>query len=83
MNDKEKLFNRRVRLPECIKQNIQIEGDVGAVKIKEVSLKEIIMAKSQSCVASTGKKQPKSGTEQVLRSSPRQKEENQDNEIIT
>ena len=76
MNGTKNLLSRRIRLPESIKQTIKIVGNVGEVKIKEVNLKEKLMASNQPGVL----EQYKSGTEQVLRSSPRQKDKNQDNE---
>ena len=52
-------------------------GNVGEVKIKEVNIKEKLVASNQPNVL----EQPKSSTEQVPRLSPRKKEENQENEI--
>ena len=77
MNDTKKLLIQKIRLPESTKQTIKIVGNVGEVKIKEVNLKEKLMASNQPSVL----EQSKSSTEQVLRSSPRQKDKNQDNEI--
>ena len=81
MNDTENLLSRRIRLPENIKQTIKIVVNVDDVKIEEVNLKEKLMASKQPGVELTEQEQSKSGTGQVLRSSPRHKEENQDNEI--
>ena len=76
MNDTKNLFSQRIRLPESIKQTIKIVGNVGEVKIKEVNLKEKLIASNQPSAL----EQSKCGTEQVLRSSPRE-DKNQDSEI--
>ena len=71
MNDTEMILNRKITIPENMKQNIEIVGDVGQVKTIEVSLKEKLMAKTKSEVAPREKSQIKPDT-QVLRPSQRQ-----------
>ena len=80
MNDKEKLFNRTIKLPESIKQNIQIMGDVGDVKINELNLKERLISKPQhgTDIALT-EKEPE--PELVPRSSSRHSVQRQDYEL--
>ena len=56
-----------------MKPNIKIVGDVGGIKIKELSLEEKLMVKAQPGVAVKEKEKEKSkpDTKQVVRSSPR------------
>ena len=55
-----------------MKQNIKIVGDVGKVKGIELTLKEIVMAKTQPDVTPREQPQTKHDTEQVLGPRPRQ-----------
>ena len=76
MNDTQVILNRKITIPENLKQNIKIVGDVGKVKRIELTLKEKVTAKTQADVALREKPQMKPETEQVLRPSPRQTDEN-------
>ena len=83
MNDKEKLFSRTIQLPQSIKQNIKIVGDVGDMKINELNLKERLISKPQhgTDIALTEKEQYQPQPELVNRSSPRHNVKRQDNEL--
>ena len=76
MNNTEMLLNRKITIPENIKQNIKIVGDVGQVQTIEVSLKEKVMAKTTPDVALSEKPQTKPDTQQVMRTRPRQTDKN-------
>ena len=78
MNDAQMILNRKITIPEIIKQNIKIVGDVGLVKTKEVSLKEKLLEKDQPEVARREKAQIKPDTEQVSRSSPSKTDKNKE-----
>ena len=77
MNDTKMILNRKITIPENMKLNIKIVGDVGQVKTIEVSLKEKVMAKTKPDVAL--REQIKPHTEQVLR--PSQKQTDKHNEL--
>ena len=47
MNDTQVILNRKITIPENIKQNIETVGGVGQLKTMEVSLKEKLLAKTQ------------------------------------
>ena len=72
MIDTQMILNRKITFPENMKQNIKIVGDVGQVKRMEVSLKEKLLAKTQSEVAQREEPQIKPDTQHVLRTSQRQ-----------
>ena len=70
MNGTKMILNRKITIPENMKPNIKIVGDMCQVKIIEVSLKEKVMAKTKPDVAL--KEQLQTKPEQVLRPRPRQ-----------
>ena len=76
MNDTKMILNRKITIPENMKPNIKIVGDMCQVKIKEVSLKEKVMAKTKPDVALREKLQTEPETQQVLRPSQRQTDKN-------
>ena len=80
MNDTKMILNRKITIPENMKPNIKIVGDMCQVKIKEVSLKEKVMAKTKPDVALREKSQMKPDMQQVLR--PRPKQTDKSNELI-
>ena len=67
MNDTQMILNKKITIPENMKQNIKIVGDVGKVKTMEVYLKEKLLAKTQPTVAQREKTQIKPDTQQLLR----------------
>ena len=77
MNDTQMILNKKITIPENMKQNIKIVGDIGKVKTIKLSLKEKLLAKTEPEVARREKTQIKPDTQQVLR--PRQI--NKNNEI--
>ena len=79
MNDTKMILNRIITIPENMKLNIKIVGDVGQVKTIDVSLKEKVMAKTKPDVAL--REQIKPDTQQALRPSQRQRDKN--NELNT
>ena len=76
MNDTKMILNRKITIPENMKPNIKIVGDMCQVKIIEVSLKEKVMAKTKPDVALREKLQTKPETEPMLRPRPRQTDKN-------
>ena len=74
MNNTQVILKRKITIPENMKHNIKIVGDIGQVKTIEVSLKEKVMAKTQPKVVLREKPQTMHDTEQVLR--PRQTDKN-------
>ena len=76
MHDTQMILNRKITIPQNMKHNIKIVGDVGKVKRIELTLKEKVMAKTQPDIVLREKPQMKPATEQVLRPSPRQTDEN-------
>ena len=67
MNDTHMILNRKITIPENMKQNIEIVGYVGQLKTKKLSLAD---------VAQTAKPEIKAETEQEVRPSPRQADKN-------
>ena len=76
MNDTQVILNRKITIPENVKQNIKILGDVGQVKTKEVSLKDKLLENTQPEVARREKAQIKPDIQQELRPSQRQTDKN-------
>ena len=76
MNDTKMILNRKITIPENMKPNIKIVGDMCQVKIIEVSLREKVMAKTKPDVDLREKLQTEPETEQLLRPSPRQTDKN-------
>ena len=72
MNNTQMILNRKITIPENIKQNIKIVGSVEQVKTIKLSLKEKLLAKTQPEVAKREKPQIKPDIQQELRPSQRQ-----------
>ena len=72
MNDTQMILSETIIIPENIKNNVTIVGDVGQVKKIQASLKEKVMAKTQPTGAQRKKPQIKADAGQALRPRPKQ-----------
>ena len=75
LNDTQLILNKKITIPEDMKQNIKIVGDVGQVKTMEVSLKRLL-AKTQPDVTLKEKPLIKPDAPQKMRQSQRWTDKN-------
>ena len=74
------ILNKKIIIPQNIKQNIKIVGDVVQVKTKEVCLKDELTETFPPLVATTEKRQTQS-SQQMMHQSPRQGDKDQNKEL--